>query len=163
MSPQSVRLAWILGLAGGAAAIVGGVAYASSAKGGKTPAPGKTTAPVGTPPTGANVLTIPLQEPGQNFTEDDLAGYTLVILFVQPGFWNVSITDGSGNIISGSTFNPNAGAFDGPTPAGAFVTVPLTGLGGSIVITGTTTAAPASAAPGTGWTSTITLQPPPNP
>jgi hypothetical protein len=30
MSPESVRLAWILGLAGGAVAIVGGVAYASS-------------------------------------------------------------------------------------------------------------------------------------
>jgi len=55
MSPAATRMAWILGLAGGAAAIVAGVAYSSSKStsgAGATPKPSKT--PQATSPTSAS-------------------------------------------------------------------------------------------------------------
>jgi hypothetical protein len=166
MTPEATRLMWILGLAGGAAAIVGGVAYASrkssstsTPKPSKTPAPGATTAAPGFP------QTINLSLPGTNYTIP--AQYGVLTIQIPPGFYNVSVEPDPNNPNAADPtslmYNPNVGAFSGlkPTPQGAYVTINLNGRYGVLLVQGSTTPGfspgDSNAPPGMLWTSTITV------
>jgi len=167
MTKKTKRIAWIAGLAGGAAAVIGVVAYTVSKSSSGSTKTGATLAPVRTPPrvfltpsptpSGTPIQTttppstpqfVPLV-PGQNATVHALAG--LLTIGLPAGLLYLSVTS-SGNGNASPSFLPPGITGAVSTQGGEQITIPLAGNAGSkIVVSGQYV--------GSGsWSTTISVQ-----
>lgn len=137
MTSRQKRLAWIVGLAAGGAAIVGGIAYASAKSSGTT------KAPTGTPPTGPfkqghNIFTTPPTQtvnlvPGGNVNVEATPG-TLTINVPTEVFYATAAINGGSD--APPTYSPLNKSGNGLANGGT-ITIQLNGQSGTIVVSGT--------------------------
>jgi hypothetical protein len=157
MNAKSKRIAWIAGLAAGAAALIGGVAYAVSRSSG-----GGGSSSTTTPPSGGTFHTAPIltfvpsttppatmtppttTPPTQNISTTNPDGnYAvhavpngLLVITVPAGWYGVGVivTGGNAAVAAEAQYSPDQAAFAGPTPSGATITLKLTGLQGTVQV-----------------------------
>lgn len=144
MTPEQKRIAWIAGLAAGAAALVGGVAYAAAHASGTT---NPTPAP-SAPPRATNPITQGTQPPASNDQSVTVyVGQSGVSASATPG-GKLTVTSSSG-LFTSATVQNGAGASSAPgsnpvVNTDGTVSLVLSGQPGWLVIQGVNSASQAS-------------------